>query len=373
MATVAGTSSSGLPPIHARTPSSLPTHSAPSKSSSSPTPTTATTEHVSECAYEFLLAEILQWVERGEKRIAEEARHLRAIAAAQARGVGATGGVGDVGRAVGAADATSSGDDVPAPPPTTTTTTTKTGVIAASPPPRDGALSSPAATTNPFDVQSRLVDAGSKVVGESVRGMYNKLESEGFKAGDEFATSVREGLAIGSTIVLGDRDVEVTLRRLTRALTKTDIRKLLSPDSEVEKSMEGLLPEGMKKSLTGQSSSSGGGGRGNDTGDASKMTSMGMEVSIDRDDFNDFVETMKARENVRKIMSALRSTAPEIYEAMVAERDEYMGRGLDELGSNLPGRSSGRTVAVVGMAHVDGIERYLASRGWTEMRYPCPR
>lgn len=254
----------------------------------------------------------------------------------------------------------------------TTTTTTKTSVIAASPPPRDGASSS-AATTNPFDVQSRLVDAGSKVVGESVRGMYTKLESEGFKAGDEFATSVREGLAIGSTIVLGDRDVEITLRRLTMALAKTDIRKLLSPDSEVEKSMEGLLPEGMKKSLTGQSSSSGGGGRGNDTGDASKMTSMGMEVSIDKDDFNDFVETMKARENVRKIMSALRSTAPEIYEAMVAERDEYMGRGLDELGSNLPGRSSGRTVAVVGMAHVDGIERYLASRGWTEMRYPCPR
>lgn len=122
MATVAGTSSGGLPPIHARTPSSLPTQPASSKSSSSPTPTTATTEHVSECAYEFLLAEILQWVERGEKRIAEEARHLRAIAAAQARGVGATGGVGDVGRAVGAADATSSGDDVPAPPTTTTMT-----------------------------------------------------------------------------------------------------------------------------------------------------------------------------------------------------------------------------------------------------------
>ena len=97
-----------------------------------------------------------------------------------------------------------------------------------------------------------------------------------------------------------------------------------------------------------------------------------MDVSIDKRDFNDFVETMKAKENIKKIMSALRSTAPEIYEAMVAERDEYMGRGLDELDQNLIGRSSGRTVAVVGMAHVDGIERFLASRGWTEMRYPCP-
>jgi hypothetical protein len=306
------------------------------------------------------------FVELDAKRVA------RAIPGGGVGGGGAVAAPGGAG--AGGYDAAGSGNDPTAPPAaaTTTTTTTKTSVIAASPPPRDGASSS-AATTNPFDVQSRLVDAGSKVVGESVRGMYTKLESEGFKAGDEFATSVREGLAIGSTIVLGDRDVEITLRRLTMALAKTDIRKLLSPDSEVEKSMEGLLPEGMKKSLTGQSSSSGGGGRGNDTGDASKMTSMGMEVSIDKDDFNDFVETMKARENVRKIMSALRSTAPEIYEAMVAERDEYMGRGLDELGSNLPGRSSGRTVAVVGMAHVDGIERYLASRGWTEMRYPCPR
>ena len=305
------------------------------------------------------------FVELDAKRVA------RAIPGGGVGGGGAVAAPGGAG--AGGYDAAGSGNDPTAPPAAATTkTTTKTSVIAASPPPRDGASSS-AATTNPFDVQSRLVDAGSKVVGESVRGMYTKLESEGFKAGDEFATSVREGLAIGSTIVLGDRDVEITLRRLTMALAKTDIRKLLSPDSEVEKSMEGLLPEGMKKSLTGQSSSSGGGGRGNDTGDASKMTSMGMEVSIDKDDFNGFVETMKARENVRKIMSALRSTAPEIYEAMVAERDEYMGRGLDELGSNLPGRSSGRTVAVVGMAHVDGIERYLASRGWTEMSYPCPR
>ena len=118
MATIAGPSSGSLPPIHARTPSALPTHPASSKSgpSSSPTPT-ATTEHVAECAYEFLLAEILQWVERGEKRIAEEARRLRAVVAAQERGGGATGGVGDVGQA-GVGDA-SSGDDVPAPPTTT--------------------------------------------------------------------------------------------------------------------------------------------------------------------------------------------------------------------------------------------------------------
>eukprot|EP00986_Skeletonema_menzelii_P020441 scaffold31178_cov154-Skeletonema_menzelii.AAC.7 len=47
-----------------------------------PSSTTHENTHVSESAYEFLLAEILQWVERDEKRIAEEARRLAAAVAA---------------------------------------------------------------------------------------------------------------------------------------------------------------------------------------------------------------------------------------------------------------------------------------------------
>jgi pheromone shutdown protein TraB len=31
----------------------------------------------------------------------------------------------------------------------------------------------------------------------------------------------------------------------------------------------------------------------------------------------------------------------------------------------------GDTVAVMGMAHVDGVERYLLSRGWEMRSYPC--
>ena len=220
--------------------------------------------------------------------------------------------------------------------------------------------------TNPFDVQGKLTNVGAKYVGNAMKGMYGKLESEGFKAGDEFAMSVREGLAIGSTIVLGDRDVEVTLQRLTTALTKTDIRKLLSADSEVNSSMEQLLPENMKKQLKQPSQV--------------EVSANGMSVSnlgegdvvVDKAEFSQFVETMKTKDNVKTIMKGLKSTAPEIYEAMVAERDRYMARGLDELGDTLKGSSVESTVAVVGMAHVDGIETYLADKGWKEMRYPCP-
>lgn len=246
-----------------------------------------------------------------------------------------------------------------------TPSSTTSNVITSTP---SDVTNSPKAS-NPFDVQSRLVNAGSQVVGNSVKSMYSKLESEGFKAGDEFAVSVREGLALGANIVLGDRDVEVTLQRLTKAIAKTDIRKLLSADSEVEKSMEALLPEGMKSQLKQPT----GGKNGKVDGNGMSVTSMGLDdVSIRKEDFNAFVETMKAKDNVRNIMSALQKTAPEIYEAMVAERDEYMGRGLDELGFNLKGGDTRSTVAVVGMAHVDGIERYLYAKGWKEMRYPCP-
>lgn len=204
--------------------------------------------------------------------------------------------------------------------------------------------------SNRMQISNPMVTFGSKVVGDSVKGMYGKLESEGFKAGDEFVMSVREGLAIGSTIVLGDRDVEVTLKRLTQALGKTDLRKLLSSNSEVEKSMEGLLPQEMKNQM--------------------KQSSDSVTMGVDDATFNSFVETMKAKENVKKIMAALKDTAPEIYEAMVAERDVYMARGLDELGNNVK-TSVDTTVAVMGMAHVDGVERYLAGNGWSEMSYPC--
>ena len=123
--------------------------------------------------------------------------------------------------------------------------------------------------------------------------------------------------------------------------------------------MEELLPESMKNQLTKQSSSN------------SKSGSGDEGVSVSKEEFSVFVETMKTKDNVKKIMSALKQTAPEIYEAMVAERDRYMGRGLDELATTLNTKVDS-TVAVVGMAHVDGIETYLANMGWKELKYPCP-
>jgi len=74
----------GLPPPHARASSAPPSATAGNNAPSSASNNNI--EHVAECTYEFLLAEILQWVERDEKRIAEEARRVHLAAQELNRG-----------------------------------------------------------------------------------------------------------------------------------------------------------------------------------------------------------------------------------------------------------------------------------------------
>ena len=71
------------------------------------------------------------------------------------------------------------------------------------------------------------------------------------------------------------------------------------------------------------------------------------------------VEAIKKRETVRKVMGLFREETPLLYEALVGERDRFMA------GSLLRGAAGGTTtVAVVGVAHAEGIEAALAAAGW---------
>jgi pheromone shutdown protein TraB len=182
--------------------------------------------------------------------------------------------------------------------------------------------------------------AGSAAVGGAIQGMYNNLNKSGFNAGEEFVIAIQEGQRVGATIILGDRDVEVTLQRLTQALAKTDLKTLLQPNSELEQTMASILP-------------------------SSQPLPSSDNVNF-KEEMTAYVETMKAKENVRQIMSQLRRAAPELYEALVAERDAYMANGLDKL-SIYP-----TIVAVMGIAHVDGVEAILKSRGWVSVPLSCP-
>jgi pheromone shutdown protein TraB len=190
-----------------------------------------------------------------------------------------------------------------------------------------------------------MMRAASIAVGNSIKGMYKKLDSAGFQAGEEFVVAIREGQLIGSDIVLGDRDVEVTLRRLTEGLTQTDLRALLNPDSELEQSLKELVPPATASSGTSEVPSN-------------------TDAQL-REEFSSFVEVIKTKENVRKIMFQLQKAAPALYEALVSERDAYMAAGLNGL------NELETIVAVMGIAHVDGVEQNLKINGWIAVNPSC--
>lgn len=142
--------------------------------------------------------------------------------------------------------------------------------------------------------------------------MYKKLDSAGFNAGEEFVIAIREGQKQGADIVLGDRDVEVTLQRVAEALSKTDINALLKPDSELEQSLKELVPSNIAATADGD-----------------------LNDEQYREQFSSFVETVKQKDKVRKIMAQLKRVAPEIHRALLAERDAYMAAGLNGLDGRL--------------------------------------
>jgi TraB/PrgY/gumN family len=195
--------------------------------------------------------------------------------------------------------------------------------------------------------QRRILNLAGAAVGKGISSMYSSLSSSGFQPGEEFAEAIRTGRDVGATIVLGDQDVQITLQRLAEALSMTDLNQLLNPDSELERTMSNLLPSLPPPSPSGNSN--------NDP------TQFKRELS-------DYVEQMKSRETVRTIVQELNTVAPEVVRVMLTERDVYMANGLHTLRRSYP-----QVVAVMGLAHIDGVERHLQSLGWTPVQLSCPK
>jgi len=63
---------------------------------------------------------------------------------------------------------------------------------------------------------------------------------------------------------------------------------------------------------------------------------------------------MKNRRRVRKVTAILDRNCPEVSKALLHERDLYMIHTLQQVGQT----GAQKVVGVVGLAHLDGIERY---------------
>jgi pheromone shutdown protein TraB len=169
------------------------------------------------------------------------------------------------------------------------------------------------------------------------QGISQLVQREGFLAGEEMINSVQEAFNIGAVVVLGDRDFGISMRRLVEASKNTDVGKLVEANRVMTEMMKEELPE---------------------TREWSKLQRPSKE------DMRGFIETLKTKEMVDRLMNTWKSFAPEAYTVMIKERDDYMSVGLDKLS---PFKT---VVAVMGLAHVDGVTRNLEAMGWHRIRQP---
>ena len=156
-----------------------------------------------------------------------------------------------------------------------------------------------------------------------MRRRYKQLDQLGFQSGQEFVVAVREAERVGATLLLGDRDARETLRRLRDAMGDL----LANPPAA-----SGTAPPPALMQAAGSN-------------------------EFSRDNVLSTMAVLKQRENVRELTAYLKEQVPQLYEALISERDTYMANVL----LNAEGH---RLVAVVGLAHVDGIAaNVLRQRG----------
>lgn len=168
-----------------------------------------------------------------------------------------------------------------------------------------------------------LEQVGTQAAGTGVKALYSKLGDMGFSGGAEMIAAAQEGKRIGATILLGDRDKDITLRRLGEALAATISSPAPSSSRVPAPQIMYKLPQGF---------------------------------DISREDVNSAMVLLKERENLRQIIAYIKQSAPEFYNALIGERDAYMANSILYSKAKC-------IVAVVGLAHADGIEAYLLQQG----------
>ena len=176
--------------------------------------------------------------------------------------------------------------------------------------------------------REKLIGVGAVVVGQVISSLYKGLDKMGFVSGQEFLVAIEEGRRVGADLLLGDQNVQVTLRRLSDALSKSELVKVREMESPTRSPA------------------------------AKELEARGIKLgSNDKAGLTVAVEALKERASVRALMGTLKTELPEVYRAMIEERDAYMS-------ASLLGCKSKVIVGVVGIGHLDGIERNLGREGF---------
>jgi len=176
---------------------------------------------------------------------------------------------------------------------------------------------------------------GGLLLGKALGNFYSSIEKLGFTTGGEFKAAIEEGKLIGSKILLGDRDVEITLQRLAKAISMTDSESFTRLGDKIEKLQESI-----------------------------GITDLDSLID-DKQLALSTIERMKQRDTLNNILSVVKDEVPLVYSALIGERDEYMANSIANTNGNV-------ALGVVGMAHMNGIEKYLIQKGYTIIKRNCP-
>ncbi|CAM6087778.1 unnamed protein product [Calypogeia fissa] len=151
---------------------------------------------------------------------------------------------------------------------------------------------------------------GQKVVNFTFKSIYAMLRNTGLEPGKEFKVACEEAQKLGAKLLYIDQDYRVTIQRVVEVMTYKDVFRLLT-------SQGGLPPE--------------------------------LRQEFESGSFEEALEKVKTRENVRAVVKSMEALFPNLVKVMIHERDKLMVERLREC--------TGKVVGVVGMAHMDGIER----------------
>ena len=158
---------------------------------------------------------------------------------------------------------------------------------------------------------------------------YKSLDAMGFPAGGEFVAAIEEARLLKAEILVGDQPIDVTLQRLKEARAEV---KQLRADGLLSREDARAALSALPRSMSSK------------RGAGEALTPEGVAQMTD---------DLKKRSNARAVAAYLKKAAPPVYEAMIGERDLFMAHALEVA----PGNS---VVGVVGLAHLEGIERILS-------------
>ncbi|KAG0566075.1 hypothetical protein KC19_7G036600 [Ceratodon purpureus] len=178
---------------------------------------------------------------------------------------------------------------------------------------------------NPFAFFQQMVQtlangnigAVGKLMGLGLSGFYRLLATRGLQPGQEMKVAIEEGKKVGAKIVLGDQDIDITMKHFGEQMSMSDALQFFSRP----------MPSNI----------------------AQKMGAANARSQAGNANPAQMFEQLRDRKIVREFNEVMERDAPAFTRVLLGERNEAMTKALRNL--------SGKVVGVVGLAHLDGIEQ----------------